>query len=138
MATTNAVVKLVGAAVESDDVLAQLPSVWRERIADPVAAAEIAALLRIDPEQLKSLTGPPIDVVQDRAGINATDLLIVVATWVGTEVLLKSLADLGREAVKDALRTLWARHLKPGLEKMQAKHRALGDEADPDGSTTNP
>lgn len=138
MVTTDAVVRLVGAAVESDDVLAQLPSVWQERIADPVAAAEIAALLRIDTGQLKSLGTPPIDVVQDGAGLNASDLLIVVATWVGTEVLLKSLADLGREAVKDAIRTIWARHLKPGLERMQTKYRALGDEVNPDKSTPNP
>lgn len=130
--TTDTVAKLIGTAVESHNLLADLPAVWRTQLHDPKAAAEIAALLKIDAQQLKELVGPPIDLQQEQSGLAVSEILVLVATWVATDVVLKALADLGKDAVKDAIRKLWVRYLKPGLEDLQDEPRALGDEVDAD------
>lgn len=128
----DTLVALRDPAVESDELMADLKAVWQEQLADPQIASEIAAILHVDrPEALKSLSGPPVVVEQEVAGLNANDLLVVVATWVATDVLLKALAELGKEAVKDALRQLWKRYLAPRVEGRQSKPNALGVEEEP-------
>ena len=128
----DTLVALRDPAVESDELMADWKAVWQEQLANPQIASEIAAILHVDrPEALKSLSGPPVVVEQEVAGLNANDLLVVVATWVATEVVLKALADLGKEAVKDALRQLWKRYLAPRVEGRQSKPNALGVEEEP-------
>ena len=139
VAEPDTLVALRDPAVESDELMADLKAVWREQLSNPQTACEIAAILHVDgPEALKSLSGPPVLVEQEVSGVNANDLLIIVATWVTTEVLLKALADLGKEAVKDALRQLWKRHLAPRLQDRQSKPNALGVEEEPAGEQPKP
>lgn len=128
----DTLVALRDPAVESDELMADLKAVWQEQLANPRTASEIAAILHVaDSERLKTLSGPPMVVEQEVAGLNANDLLVIVATWVATDVLLKALADLGKDAVKDALRQLWKRYLAPRLEARQSKPNALGVEEEP-------
>lgn len=128
----DSIVRLVDAAVESGDLRSKLQDVWREQLASPSTAAEIASILKVDASQLAELSGPPIDTEQDESGLAGSEILILVATWVATDVVLKALADLGKDAVKDALRKLWDRHLKPALERHERVPKSLGDEIEPD------
>lgn len=130
--TTDTVAKLVNPAVESHDLMSDLPAVWQEQLSDPKVAAEIASLLRLDTAQLKSLAGAPVDIQQDESGVAGSDIIVIVATWVATDVLLKALAELGKNAVKQAIRNVWERYLKPSLEKRQRKPGALGDRVEMD------
>jgi hypothetical protein len=126
----EAIVKLVDAAVQSRQLQSELNQVWREQIADLASAVEIAALLKAEVAALPGLAGPPVEAEQDESGLAGSDILIMVGTWVATDIALKALADLGKDAVKDALRKLWVRHLKPALERRQRNQKALGDEID--------
>ena len=128
----DTLVALRDPAVESDELMADLKAVWQEQLANPQTASEIAAILHVDrPEALKSLSGPPVVVEQEVAGLNANDLLVVVGPWGGTHLQLKALAELGKEAVKDALRQLWKRYLAPRVEGRQSQPNALGVEEEP-------
>lgn len=125
--TTDTVAKLVNPAVESHDLMSDLPVVWQEQLRDPKLAAEIASLLKLETAELKSLSGAPVDIQQSESGVAGSDIIIIVATWVATDVLLKALADLGKDAVKQAIRNVWDLYLRPSLEKRQRKLGALGD-----------
>lgn len=128
----ESIVRLVDAAVESGDLRLKLQDAWREQLANPSTAAEIASILKVDASQLAKLSGPPIDTEQDESGLAGSEILILVATWVATDVVLKALSDLGKDAVKDALRKIWDRHLKPALERHERVPKSLGDEIEPD------
>ena len=128
----DSIVKLVDAAVESDGLRSDLQDVWREQLANPSTAAAIASILKVDASQLAEMSGPPIDTEPGESGLAGSEILILVATWVATDVVLKALADLGKDAVKDALRKLWDRHLKPALERRERVPKSLGDEIEPD------
>ena len=96
----DTLVALRDPAVESDELMADLKAVWQEQLANPQMASEIAVILHVDrPEALKSLSGPPVVVEQEVAGLNANDLLVVVAPRVATELVVEALADRGQVGV---------------------------------------
>lgn len=130
--TGDVVVELVDAAIQSRQLQSELEEVWRDRLADPEAAVAIAVLLKADVSRLHALSGPPVDVEQSQSGASFSDIVVMAATWVATDIALKALADLGKDAVKDALRKLWNLHLKPALDRRQPTQKSLGDEKYPD------
>src|ERR1700752_2592271 len=127
--TPDDIGKLGNPAVESEDLLPGLSTVWAEQLQDPNTAAAIASLLHADVKDLRRID-PPISMRQDGSGLAGSDIVLMVATWVATDVVLKALADLGKDAVKDAIREVWVRYLKPALERRQERPGALGEDED--------
>ena len=112
---------------EAQDVLERT---WAELVGNPTSRDEIAALFQLAPDQVAHIQQAPLVFEQRRSGMGAAEIAMVVATWVGSEVLLGGVKDWGKQAVKEALQTLWTKIVAPALRRKVPERGALGQEKD--------
>lgn len=88
---------------------------WRDILADPARRDEVAKLLGVPATELSKVTAPPIDIESHRGGFTGAEFIILIGTWVGSEVVLGAVKDLAKEELKRRLKQLWSGVLEPAL-----------------------
>lgn len=110
------------------ELQSNLAETWTELINDSAARSEIATMLNLDPRDVTSMTKPPVKFVTPEAGAGAAEIATIVVTWIATDVLLASVKDLAKEAVKAKLKLVWDKVVAPALRKRLPEPDSLGPE----------
>jgi hypothetical protein len=124
-AASSAVAVYAEASAESHELQEALEAAWREQLSDPVAANAIANILRTTPDKLP-LDRPPLRIEPADSGLTASEIVVLISSWVATDIVLKALTDLGKDVVKDAIRKVWNKYLEPAVMNRMRKRDALG------------
>jgi hypothetical protein len=106
-----------------------IAGVWADAMKDPVARAEIAAILELPPDVLRSAP-PPVEASVSEAGLTGAEILIALASGFVLAVPKEVGSDGGKITVQ-AVKGVWAK-LRRRL--ISADAEALGDESGPHAS----
>lgn len=124
-ATSGTVAVYTEASAESHELQEALEAVWREQLSNPASAAGIADILRTSPDKLP-VDRAPVRIEPTESGLTAPEIAILISSWVATDIVLKALTDLGKDAVKNAIRKVWNKYLEPAVMIRMRKRDALG------------
>jgi hypothetical protein len=103
---------------------------WKAILSDPQERAKAAAALEVSPEELTSAAEPPVILNHGRAGISGGEIIVLIAAWVGTEVVLGALKDLAKEELKRRIKNLWFAVLEPAVRDQLSDRQGLGKRID--------
>lgn len=106
-----------------------LAGTWQELIADPASSQRIAETLGIPVERLRN-AGDQFTIETNKAGFSGAELVVVVGTWLATEVVLDVAKDLLKDALKAKLKQLWIDVIEPAMRKNLPKRDSLGTRKD--------
>ncbi len=107
--------------IESEDLLArraqaesttriqdEIASFWSAMLTDEKERERVAGILQIPPAKVGDLVEAPIRVRSAQANIGSSDVGLIVASWIASEVLLGAFKDIAKDEVKRHLKALWA------------------------------
>jgi hypothetical protein len=101
-----------------------LHAVWKDEIlARPAELKKAARALGVEPADLKKLSKPPVALDSGRAGMTGGEVLVVMAVWAGSEIVLGAFKDLAKEELKRRLKQLWSDALEPAVRSQLKDHR---------------
>ena len=103
--------------------------VWADAMNDPTTRAEIAAMLELPPDVLRSAP-PPVVAEVSEAGLTGAEILIALASAF-ILAIAKEVGSEGGKITAQAIKGVWA---KLRRRVLSADPEALGDESSTDAS----
>lgn len=126
-ASTLRLVRYFDPAIEPEKLQEDLEQIWLDLLSNPENLMKIAQILNTNPDKLILCPRSPIKIESDSSGICGSEIAILVATWVATDIALKALSELGKDALKSALKMVWDKYIERALKVKQKAARALGE-----------
>jgi hypothetical protein len=127
------IAKYKAGTAKAEELEIDVAAVWKEMLSKPDMRAEAADALGISPGQLDQITSPPINISPSNvAGAAGSEIVIWIATWIGSEVMLGALKDLAKEELKKRVKKLWLNVLEPAVRSRLKDFYGLGSRLDPD------
>jgi hypothetical protein len=125
--TENEIFRYEAGSAKIDELWPALVAGWQDIIGDAVQRDKAAKALGAPAAEVSKLAAPPVELKADRAGVVGGEIVIGIALWVGSEVVLGALRDLAKEELKKRMKQLWSDVLESALrDHLKDRRHGLG------------